>query len=309
MALHPQLEALLAEMAKQELPPPETMTVEQNREMFLLFRELAGPPEEVADVVDTTAPGPDGPIPMRLYVPQGERPSPVLVYFHGGGWTVGDIESHDALCRGLANRSGCLVVAVDYRLAPEHPFPAGVADAYAATAWVAEKIGDFGGDAARLAVGGDSAGGNLAAVVSQLAKARGGPSIAFQLLVYPSVERHDDSPSMHENADGPVLTVAWMEWFWSHYLTGPDDAFDPRVSPGLAPDLSGLPPALVITAEYDPLRDQGARYAQQLRDAGVDAEHRNYDGMVHGFFQMAGVLDGGREVLGDAAATLRNRLI
>jgi acetyl esterase len=309
MALHPQVLALLAEMEKQELPPPETMTVEQNREMILEFRELAGPPEEVAEVVDLTAPGPEGPIPVRLYVPEGERPLPVLVYFHGGGWVIGNIESHDGACRALANRSGCLVASVDYRLAPEHRFPAAVDDAYAATVWAAEKIGDFGGDAARLAVGGDSAGGNLAAVVSQLAAARGGPSIAFQLLVYPSVDRHDDSPSMTENAEGPLLTVAWMEWFWGHYLTGPDDALDPRVSPGLTADLSGLPPALVVTAEYDPLRDQGARYAQQLRDAGVDAEHRNYDGMIHGFIQMAGILDGARAMLDDAAAALRSRLI
>jgi acetyl esterase/lipase len=309
MALHPQVEALLAEMAKAEMPPPETMTVEQNREMILQFRDLAGPPEDVADIVDTTAPGPAGPIPVRLYVPAGEQPSPVLVYFHGGGWVIGNLDSHDGACRALTNRSGCLVASVDYRLAPEHPFPAAVDDAYAATEWVAEKISDFGGDASRLAVGGDSAGGNLAAVVSQLAKARGGPPIAFQLLVYPAVDRLDDSPSMTENADGPLLTVAWMEWFWGHYLTGPDDALDPRVSPGIVADLSGLPPALVITAEHDPLRDQGARYAQRLRDAGVPAEHRNHDGMIHGFFQMAGVLDGGREVIDHAAAALRSRLI
>lgn len=308
MPLHPQVEALLAQMAEQGFEPPETLTVAQNRELISAMRDLAGPPEEVARVVDTTAPGPGSDIPVRVYVPAGEGPLPVLVWYHGGGWVIGDLDSADGPCRALANRAGCIVVSVDYRLAPEHPFPAAVDDAYAAAAWAAEKIADLGGDASRLAVGGDSAGGNLAAVVAQLARSRGGPAIAFQLLVYPATNHGDDSPSMRENADGPLLTRAWMDWFFDHYLTDPSDGLDPRVSPARAEDLTGLPPALVITAEFDPLRDQGAAYARRLQEAGVQAEHVPYDGMIHGFFQMAGVLDAGRDALDRAGAALRAAL-
>ncbi|MQA13822.1 MAG: alpha/beta hydrolase fold domain-containing protein [Pseudonocardiaceae bacterium] len=308
MAVHPQVEGLLAQLAESGTPPPETLTVEQNRELLTQLADLAGPAEDVAQVIDTTAQGQQGPIPVRVYVPEGDGPLPVLVYYHGGGWVIGDIETADAPCRALANRSGCIVASVDYRLAPEHPFPAGVEDAYAAAVWAAEKIGDLGGDGRRLAVGGDSAGGNLAAVVAQLARSRGGPPIAFQLLVYPATDRHDDSPSMTENGEGYLLSKAWIEWFFGHYLTGPDDERDPRVSPALAGDLAGLPPALVITAEYDPLRDQGADYARRLRAAGVAAEHLPFDGMIHGFFQMGGVLDGGKEAMDRAGAAVRAAL-
>jgi acetyl esterase len=308
MPLHPQVQGLLAQMAESGLPPLETLTVEQNREIIHQMGELAGPPEEVARIVDTAAPGPDGDVPVRVYVPESQGPLPVLVYFHGGGWVIGSIDGTDAPCRALANRSASVVVSVGYRLAPEHPFPAGVDDAYAAVVWAAEKIGEYGGDGSRLAVGGDSAGGNLAAVVSQLAKARGGPPIAFQLLLYPATDRHDSSPSMTENAEGPLLTRAWMDWFFGHYLTGPDDGFDPRVSPARTEDLSGLPPALLITAEYDPLRDQGAEYARRLQAAGVAVEHLPFDGMIHGFFQMAGVLDSGKEALDRAGAAVRAAL-
>jgi acetyl esterase/lipase len=308
--LDPQVEVLLAQLAEAGAPAPESMTVAQNREMIAQLGDLAGMPEEVERVVDTTAPGPAGDIPVRVYVPAGapEGPRPVLVYYHGGGWVIGNVDTHDAPCRTLANRSGAVVVSVDYRLAPEHRFPAAVDDAYAAAAWAAEKAGDYGGDGARLAVGGDSAGANLAAVVCQLAKARGGPPIAFQLLVYPATDRHDDSPSMRDNALGPLLSRAWMEWFYGHYLTGPDDGLDPRVSPGRAEDLTGLPPALVITAEFDPLRDQGAAYARRLRESDVEAEHVDFPGMIHGFFQMGAVLDGGRQAVERAAAALRAAL-
>ena len=189
MPLHPQVEALLAEMAAQGFEPPETLSVEQNRELIRGMTELAGPPEEVARVEDTVVPAPGGDMPVRVYVPAGKGPVPVLVWYHGGGWVIGDLDTADATCRALANRAGVLVASVGYRLAPEHTFPAAVDDAYAAAAWAAEKIGDLGGDASRLAVGGDSAGGNLAAVVAQLAKARGGPRLAFQLLVYPATDR------------------------------------------------------------------------------------------------------------------------
>lgn len=318
MPLHPQAEALLKQMAEQAMPAPESMTVAQNRAMMGDLGELGGPPEELARVQDTTAPGPGGDIPIRVYVPSvpdaGGPPSregttlPTLVYFHGGGWVIGDLDSHDGICRSLANRAGAVVAAVDYRLAPEHRFPAAVDDAYAAVVWAAAKIGEYGGDGARLAVGGDSAGGNLAAVVSQLAKGRGGPAIGFQLLIYPATDRHDDSPSMKQNAKGPMLSRAWMEWFNGFYQSGPDDGMDPRMSPARAADLSGLPPALVVTAEFDPLRDQGAAYAAKLTEAGVSAEYLPVEGMFHGFIQMAGVLDPAREVLEHAGKALRAAL-
>ncbi|MFC5949269.1 alpha/beta hydrolase [Pseudonocardia lutea] len=308
MPLDPQIEALLAQMAEQGARSPESMTVAENRAMIADLAGLAGPPAELARVEDTAAPGPEGDIPVRLYVPPGDGPLPVLVYYHGGGWVIGNIESHDAVCRALAARAGCLVASVDYRLAPEHRFPAAVDDSYAALTWAAEKIGDFGGDPARLAVGGDSAGGNLAAVVAQLAKKQGGPPIAFQLLVYPATDRFDDSPSMRENALGPLLSRAWIEWFLGCYLNSPDEGQDPRVSPGRAEDLSGLPPALVITAEFDPLRDQGAAYVGKLREAGVDAQLLPVDGMIHGFIQMSGVLDKARETLDKAGDALRTAL-
>lgn len=312
MPLHPQVEALLTQMAEQGMPSPESMTVDQNRALIGELADLAGEPEELARVTDTTAPGPGGDIPIRVYVPHGpgeeQAPLPTLVYYHGGGWVIGDIDSHDAVCRALANRSGAVVASVHYRLAPEHRFPAAVDDAYAAAVWAAEKIGDFGGDGSRLAVGGDSAGGNLAAVVAQLARTRGGPDLRFQLLVYPAVDRHDDSPSMRENALGPLLSRGWMEWFYGWYQAGPDDGLDPRMSPARTEDLSGLPPAMVITAEFDPLRDQGAAYAGRLTEAGVATEHVPCDGMIHGFFQMVGALDPARETLDRAAAAVRTAL-
>jgi acetyl esterase len=308
--LDPQVEVLLGQLAEAGAPAPESMTVAQNREMIAQLGDLAGMPEEVHRVVDTAAPGPAGDVPVRVYVPAAADagPRPVLVYYHGGGWVIGNRDTHDVPCRALANRSGAVVVSVDYRLAPEHRFPAAVDDAYAAAVWAAEKAAEFGGDGGRLAVGGDSAGGNLAAVVAQLAGARGGPRIAFQLLVYPAVDRHDDSPSMRDNALGPLLSRAWIEWFYGHYLDGPDDGLDPRCSPARAEDLTGLPPALVITAEFDPLRDQGAAYARRLRESGVHAEHVDFPGMIHGFFQMGGVVDGGRRAVERAAAALRAAL-
>lgn len=314
MPLHPQAQALLQQMAAQGLPAPESMTVAQNRALIGDLADLGGPPEQVARVVDTSAPGPAGDIPVRVYVPQGS-PSregaallPTLVFYHGGGWVIGDLDSHDGVCRALANRAGAVVASVGYRLAPEHRFPAAVDDAYAALVWAAQRIGEYGGDGTRLAVGGDSAGGNLSAVVAQIAKERGGPALRFQLLIYPATDRHDDSPSMKQNAKGPLLSRAWMEWFTGFYQSGPDDGMDPRMSPARATDLSGLPPALVVTAEFDPLRDQGAAYAAKLADAGVAVQHLPVEGMFHGFIQMTAVLDTAGEVLDRAGEALRAAL-
>ncbi len=305
MPLDTQARALLDQMAAAGAPPFESLTPEQAREMIMQMRELAGPPEPVARVEDRVAATAAGPIPVRIYTPEAAGPLPMLVYFHGGGWVIGNLETVDAPCRALANRAGCLIVSVDYRLAPEHKFPAAAEDCYAATRWAAEHAAELGGDPARIAVGGDSAGGNLAAVVALMARERGGPRLAYQLLIYPVTNYDFSTPSYQENAEGYLLTKNAMVWFWDHYLRQPSDGEHPYASPLRAADLRGLPPAFVITAEYDPLRDEGEAYADRLRQAGVPTELRRYDGMIHGFFQMAGVLDQGKQVIADAAAALR----
>ncbi len=305
MPLDPQAQALLDQMAAAGAPPFESLSPEQAREMIMQMRELAGPPEPVARVEDRVAATAAGPIPVRIYAPEATGPLPVLVYFHGGGWVIGNLETVDAPCRALANRARCLIVSVDYRLAPEHKFPAAAEDCYAATRWVAEHAAELGADPSRIAVGGDSAGGNLAAVVALMARDRGGPRLAYQLLIYPVTNYDFSTPSYQENAEGYLLTKNAMVWFWDHYLRDPSDGQNPYASPLRAADLRGLPPAFVITAEYDPLRDEGEAYAERLRQAGVPTELRRYDGMIHGFFQMAGVLDQGKKVIADAAAALR----
>ena len=211
-----------------------------------------------------------GQIGARVYTPEGNLPMGVLVYFHGGGWVLGDLESHDRVCRALANQAGCVVVSVDYRLAPEHVFPAGAEDCYAATKWVSENAASINADATRLAVGGDSAGGNLAAVVSMMARDRGGPAINFQLLLYPVTDCALDTPSQKEfAADGFVLSRADMEWFWKNYADTVAEKNNPYACPLRAKDLKSLPPALVLTASHDPLRDEGERFAGRLIAAGV----------------------------------------
>jgi len=230
---------------------------------------------------------------------------PVLVFFHGGGWVVGNIESHEAMCRHLANRAECAVVAVDYRMGPEHKFPAAVDDCFAATGWVADNGASLGIDPRRLAVGGDSAGGNLGAVVSLLARDKGAPRIACQLLIYPATDaamRHD---SIARYAEGYVLTRATMRWFYDQYLRTPEDAADWRVSPLLASDLAGLPPAFVLTAGYDPLCDEGDAYAARLAAAGVPVTHRRFPGQVHGFVTNGRVIRAAETALDEAAAALK----
>jgi acetyl esterase len=306
--LDPQAEALLNQMAEAGGPPPETVSVEENRALIAAIAELSGPPEDLARVEEITIPGPAGDIGARVYVPEGDGPFPVLVFFHGGGWVIGTIDTHDVPVRQLAKRVPAVVVSVEYRLAPEHPFPAAPEDCYAATAWVASNIGQYGGDGSRLAVGGDSAGGNLAAVVAQMARERGGPAIAYQLLIYPAVDARMTTASITENGDGYLLTKGFMEWFYGHYLPKESDADDPRASPARAESLAGLPPALVLTAEFDPLRDEGEAYAAALRKAGVDATAKRYDGMIHGFMQLGGVMDRTGELIDDCANGLRAAL-
>ncbi len=259
--------------------------------------------EPVGSVEDRAITGPDGEIPVRVYRPTGAANRlPCLVWFHGGGWVIGNLDSADFTARALTNASGCVVVSVDYRLAPEAKFPAAAVDCYAATKWVAENADALGIDGWRIAVGGDSAGGNLAAVVSQLAKVRGGPAIGFQLLVYPVTDHGYETASYRDNADGFLLTKDAMVWFWNHYLRSDADGAFPMASPLRSKDLSGLPPALVITAEFDPLRDEGEAYAAALKAAGVQATATRYNGQIHGFFGNGAIDDGMAAVRHGAAA-------
>jgi acetyl esterase len=305
MPLDPNARMLLDQLAASGMPPLDQMPVPQAREVLTGMLSMQGEPPAVARVENRTVPGPAGEIPVRSYTPDGAAPFPILVYLHGGGWVLGDLESHDVVCRSLARAVPCVVVAVHYRLAPEHKFPAAAEDAYAATRWIAEHAAAFGGDPARIAVGGDSAGGNLSAVVSLMARDRGGPKLSHQLLVYPATDASLDHPSFQENADGYFLTRDMMVWFWNHYLRGPGDRANPYCSPLLADDLRGLPPATVITAEFDPLRDEGERYAARLRDAGGRVEVTRYDGMIHGFFGMDAVFSQSGQAIAQSARVLR----
>jgi acetyl esterase len=264
--------------------------------------------EAVGNVEDRTVPGPHGDIPVRIYTPTGATGTlPGLVWFHGGGWVIGNLDSADFACRMVTNASGCRLVSVDYRLAPENKFPAPVDDCLAATTWVAENGGSLGIDPSRIAVGGDSAGGNLAAAVAHLAKDAGGPAIAFQALVYPVTDYGWETGSYRDNAEGYLLTRASMEWFWGHYVNTAADGEDPRCSPLRAKDLSGLPPAIVITAEFDPLRDEGEAYAKRLKEAGVPTTQKRYDGQIHGFFANPAI-DDGREAAQLVGRALRDAL-
>ncbi len=264
---------------------------------------LFGEPDPIGLVLDQTLPGP---IRVRVYQPRAAAPElPVLVYFHGGGWVYGSIETHDGVCRALCARTPCVVVSVDYRLAPEHRFPAAVEDAWAATAWVAEHARSLGGDPARIAVGGDSAGGHLAAVVARRARDRG-LALRHQLMIYPVTDCRFDTPSYAECAEGYGLTQAAMRWFWNHFLGPEGDPGDPEASPLRAPDLAGVAPATVLTAEYDPLRDEGEAYAARLREAGVPVTLTRYDGLIHGFIRMAALVDRTQQGLDECATALRD---
>ncbi len=317
----PEVQSLLDMIAAVGAPPAAEQTPGEVRAAYAQLCAF-GVKEDVAVVADRTIPGAVGDLPIRVYRPAGlggvpgaagsepGDPPGVLVFFHGGGWSIGSIETHDAVCRALANGAGILVVSVEYRLAPEEPFPAALDDAVAAVRWVAANGPELGADTGRLAVGGDSAGGNLAAVVSQQLR-DGGPDIAFQLLVYPAVDLTLAHPSMDENAEGYFLTKDTMQWFRANYLGGGVvDHRDARVSPlHAAPGaLRDLPPALVLTAEYDPLRDEGEAYAQALAGAGVEVTVTRYDGMIHGFFSLRDLVPEGKEALDQACEALAAHL-
>jgi acetyl esterase len=305
MALDPQVQAFLDQVAAMNLPPLNTLSVAEAREAAAALSEMHGAPEPVASVDNLGVPGPGGEIPVRVYTPEGSGPLPVLVYFHGGGWVIGDLETHDALCRTLANALSCAVVSVDYRLAPEHKFPAAAEDAYAATQWVAKNADQIGCDPRRIAVGGDSAGGNLAAVVTLLARDRGGPQLVFQLLICPLTDSSCDTVSCRENAEGYFLTLEMVRWFWNQYLSSDADRGNPYAAPLHAGDMRGLPPAMVLTAEFDPSRDEGEAYADRLRTDGVPVQLKRYDGMIHGFLRMGAMLDQARVAIEEVAANLQ----
>ena len=310
--LHPQTRALLDFIEARQIPPTHTLSVADARAFYRDRRSLTQPaPAEVALVSDLQASGPHGSIPVRLYRPLGSTEAealPVLVYFHGGGWVIGDLDTHDSLCRELANGAGCAVVAVDYRMGPEHRFPAAVDDCIAATHWVRANAAALHLDAVRLAVGGDSAGGNLAAVVSIAARESGDLPIAFQLLIYPATDQHRSAPSHAENGQGYLLTSETMAYFTGHYIADSAQYADWRASPLLHENLANLPPALVVTAGFDPLRDEGKAYAERLTAAGNAASYVCFDRQIHGFITMGKLLDEANTAVALCATELKRAL-
>ncbi len=311
--LHPQTKALLAFIEERAIPPTHTLSPDEARRVYRDRRGALQPnPPAVGEVRELLATGPHGSIPLRLYRPltsagaAGEA-LPVLVYFHGGGWVIGDLDTHDTLCRELANAAGCAVVATDYRMGPEHRFPAAVDDCIAATDWVRREARALGLDASRMAVGGDSAGGNLAAVVAIAARDAGMP-LVFQLLIYPATDQQRGAPSHSVNGQGYLLTSDTMNYFHDHYITDPAHDLDWRASPLLHTDHARLPPALVLTAGYDPLRDEGLYYAQALSDAGNRATHVCFERQIHGFILMGRVIDEANAAVAMCADELRRGL-
>ncbi|MFO0953235.1 MAG: alpha/beta hydrolase [Isosphaeraceae bacterium] len=306
MPLDPQVKTFLDQLAAAAIPPVETLSPREARLQMEAGTLMLGRLPEVGRVQDVSIPGPAGPLRARLTVPaEAATPSPAVVYFHGGGFVCGSVYSHDHLCRALTNAARVAVLSVDYRLAPENPFPAPVEDAEAATVWAAAHAPEVGIDPEKLAVGGDSAGGNLAAVVALRLRDRGGPALAAQLLLYPATDSDFDTPSYLENADGYLLTRAAMMWYWDQYVPDPARRTDPDASPLRAGPLEGLPPAVVVTAEYDPLRDEGEAYAHKLAVAGVPVRLLRYDGMIHGFLRRHHLLSRGKSAMAEVGEALR----
>jgi acetyl esterase len=310
--LDPQAQALLRLMEEKGVPPTHTLTPTEARAFYRERRTFTQPDApEVGSVRDMEARGRAGPIPLRSYRPIGSRADatlPVLVYYHGGGWVIGDLDTHDVLCRQLCNQSGCAVAAVDYRMGPEHRFPGAVEDAIAATRWVRANAATLKVDAERLAVGGDSAGGNLAAVVALAARDEGQLPIAFQLLIYPATDQRRGWPSHTANGQGYLLTKESMDYYHDHYILDKAQDLDWRASPLLHENHAGLPPAFVLTAGYDPLRDEGLQYAHALSAAGNRAALVNFERQIHGFITMGRVIDEANVAVQLCAAQLREAL-
>jgi acetyl esterase len=290
MPVDPQIQALLDLRAK--LPSLHTLSVTDAR-LQMAARDIPGLRKpDVGSVVNRDMQGPGGSLPPRIYTPKGEGPFPLMVFFHGSGFVICDLDTHDGMCRNLCAGANCVVVSVDYRLAPEHKFPAAPDDCLAATRWGAENASALCGEAGRIMVAGDSAGGNLAAVTALRIRDEGGPKLIGQMLIYPVTDYYQPgTPSMTENAEGYGLTRDGMIWFWNHYVRSPGDGVHPHASPLRAVTLADLPPALVATAQYDPLRDEGELYAEALRKVGVPVEMKRWDGMNHGFFFFPGIVD------------------
>ncbi len=310
--LHPQARALLRLIEEKGVAPMHLLSPAEARRLYRERRGFTQPAApEVALARDLAADGPNGAIPLRLYRPLGNeasQPLPVLVYYHGGGWTIGDLDTHDTLCRELANGAGCAVVSVDYRMGPEHRFPAAVDDSIAALRWVARNANGLRLDASRMAVGGDSAGGNLAAVVAIAARDAGDLPLRLQLLAYPATDMRCGAPSHTSNGQGYLLTSDTVRYYHDHYIDDARHDSDWRASPLLREDLGGLAPALVITAGFDPLRDEGLQYAQRLTEAGVRSTLVCFERQIHGFMLMGRVLDEANDAVRLCVAQLRRHL-
>jgi acetyl esterase len=305
MPVDPQIQALLDKGTG--VPATHTLTVADARAQYEARISLMAPPAAVGNVSQRIVQGPGGSLVLRTYTPSSPGPHPLLVFFHGSGFVLCSLDTHDGMCRNLCAGADCLVVSVDYRLAPEHKFPAAVDDCAFAIRWVEEHATELGADPARIIVAGDSAGGTLAAATTLRLRDEGGPSLCGQLLMYPVTDYHTPgTPSYEDNAEGYGLTRDTMKWFWDHYLSDPSEASNPYAAPLRARDLSGLPSALVITAEYDPLRDEGERYAERLREASVHTALSRYNGMNHGFLFWIGLVDKAGEAMAEACAWLRD---
>lgn len=307
MPVDAQVAALLETIRAQGLPPLHQLSVDVARTRAEEMKVLAGDLIEVGSVRAITIPVDGAEIGARVYAPAGAGPHPIVMFFHGGGWVICSLDTHDNIARAICRDAQAVVVSVDYRMGPEFPFPTAAHDCFAATRWAAGNASTIDGDASRLAVCGDSAGGNLSAVVSQMARDAGGPTLIYAALIYPAVDMTAKGGSLDDNATGYFLETQGMEWFMTHYLSMGQRG-DVLASPLLHPTLSGLPPCFIATCEYDPLRDEGEAYGEALREQGVEAENKRYDGMIHGIANMTGVLDGGRALIADVAARLRAAL-
>lgn len=325
MPLHPQAATFLQQLNQLNLPPMETVPIEVTRRSLIAASTVKMAPADLARIetrmisrsrsldplLPQAASGPaaaDDALQVRIYWPQGTGPFAACMYFHGGGWVLNNIDTHDDVARRLAEASGCVVVSVDYRLAPEHRYPAAIEDAYTALTWIVDNAKELQVDSGRIAVSGDSAGGNIAAVLCLMARDRGGPKIAFQALIYPITDCDFERPSYRENADGYFLTASQMHWFWQHYVSSPEQMSEPYASPLRAESLRGLPPALILTAEYDPLRDEGEAYGAALQQAGVATEVVRYDGLIHAFIKRVDQFDAAIIAIRQIGSALKRNL-
>lgn len=304
MSLDPQIKLILEKFNAIQMPSWDQISPQSYREMANQGIDRGIKKEKVKEVEDRILSLEGRDLPIRVYTPDGEAPHPALVFYHGGGWVIGNLDSHDSVCRTLANKAKCVVIAVDYRLAPEHKFPAAVEDAYDALQWVAVHANEFNIDPNRIAVGGDSAGGNLAAVACIIAKERKTPNVVYQMLLYPSTGYKEVPNSMRENAEGFLLTTEQMNWFREQYFNNKEELQHPYASPVLYSDLSGLPSALIMTAQYDPLRDVGKAYADRLKESGVEVIYKNYEGLIHGFATFHTIVHAANEALEEGAEYL-----